>query len=60
MSKFRKAVVAGVGAASAAFFGAMFKGGLPQDAAGWGALLGSAVAVGAAAGWATWRVPNEV
>ncbi len=58
-ASIRKAVVAGAGAALAAFLGAWVKGGAPADTAGWGAMAGAAVAVGIGAGVATWGVKNE-
>ena len=54
MPRVRKALVAGVGAALTALITAAVQhGGIPDAAA-----IGSAVALGVAAAWAVWRVPN--
>lgn len=58
MAKIRKALVAAAGAAAALVWGEVQSGGIPHDTIGWSALLGSAVAAGVAAGYATWRVTN--
>jgi hypothetical protein len=58
MSKVRKAIVAGAGAAGAAVVAALVAG-VPTTAEGWAALAGGAIGAGVLAGFAVWRTPNE-
>lgn len=58
MSRFRKAVAAAAtGAAGALGLGLATE--IPRTQAGWFALIGGAIGTGLAAGYATFRVPNE-
>lgn len=58
MSKVRKAVMAFFTAAVGAVVTKVVTDGMPGDSAGWFGLVGAAVAVGLAAAYAVWRVPN--
>jgi hypothetical protein len=56
-SNIRKAVVAGFSAGLASAISAWIAGS-PTTTAGWGALIGAALAVGISAGVATYKVDN--
>lgn len=57
MSKSRKAIGAGFGAALAAFFGSLATE-IPRTQAGWLAIASAAVGAGVVVGYGVWQTPN--
>lgn len=57
MSKIRKALMAGLGAAGSVIMTRVVTE-MPSSVEGWSVLLGAAIATGLAVGWAAYRVPN--
>lgn len=58
MSKVRKALAAGFGAALTALFTGLATE-VPRTQPGWVALLGAAVGAGVVVGYGVWQTPNE-
>lgn len=57
MTRVRKALIAGAGAAGGALWAGL-QADVPDSELEWLALLGVAASAGLLAGFATWRVPN--
>jgi len=58
-AKARKAFLAGASVAATAVGTVVLRDGIPNDAASWGAVLGSALSLGIAAGFATYFTKNR-